>query len=58
MRIKFSPRKFKKIQAAKRVEDKKWEIREGEVVVREGESDTLASVTEPLESESPVKEKE
>ena len=58
MRIKFSPRKFKKIEAAKRVEDKKWETREGEVIVREGESDTLASVTEPLESESPAKEKE
>jgi hypothetical protein len=58
MRIKFSPRKFKKIAAAKRVEDKKWETREGEVIVREGESDTLASVNEPLESERPTKEKE
>lgn len=58
MRLKFPPRKFKKIEAAKRVEDKQWQKREGEVIVRQGDSDTLASVTEPLESESLAKEEE
>lgn len=58
MRLHFSPRKFKKIEAAKRVADKEWETREGEVIVRQGESDTLASVLEPLESESLAKEEQ
>ena len=56
MRLKFPPRKFKKIEAAKRVEDKQWQKREGQVIVRQGESDALAQVVEPVETESLVEE--
>lgn len=52
MKAKFSPRKFKKMEAAKRVEDVEWKTREGQVIVRAGESDTLANVVEPLEPEN------
>lgn len=49
MKARWSPRKYKKVEAAKRVEDTEWKKREGEVVVREGESDALAPVVEPVE---------
>lgn len=52
MRVHFPPRKFKKIEAAKRVEDKEWRKREGEVIVRQGDSDALANVAEPTETEN------
>jgi len=56
MRLKFPPRKFKKIEAAKRIEDKQWQKREGEVIVRQGESDSLAPVVEPIQTENPESE--
>ncbi len=52
MRVHFPPRKYKKIEAAKRVEDKEWQKREGEVIVRQGDSDALANVAEPTETEN------
>lgn len=58
MRVHFPPRKFKKIEAAKRVEDKEWQKREGEVIVRQGDSDAFANVTEPIETESLTEEEE
>lgn len=50
MKLKFSPRKYKKMEAAKRVEDTEWKKREGEVIVRDGDSDAFASVVEPNET--------
>lgn len=52
MRVHFPPRKYKKIEAAKRVEDKEWQKREGEVIVRQGDSDALANVAEPTETKN------
>ena len=56
MRLKFPPRKFKKIEAVKRVEDKQWQKREAEVIVRQGKSDTQTPVVEPIGTESLIEE--